>query len=189
MGGIMHSPVELSSLSLDRQIIKHPWNNHRIHRILSQEAGERSCRVKVSGRFFLKKAAAISARLLGMAGVITAGCYQAAEPTYGVPGYSVTLTGTVRSAADSTAVEGIRVRAFSQEISQIVGEQAFTGADGSYSLFVEDYEFAYTDSIGLTADDVDGAENGEFYTSDTLLALPTGDDPELNVDINLQPLE
>ncbi len=145
--------------------------------------------MKASRMFFLKKSAALSARLLGMAGVITAGCYQAAEPTYGVPGYSVTLTGTIRSAADSTAIEGIRVRAFSQEVSQIVGEQAFTGADGYYSLFVEDYEFAYTDSIGLTADDVDGAANGEFLSADTVLALSTGDDPELTVDINLQPLE
>ena len=38
MGGIMHSPVELSSLRFSRQIIQHPWNNHRIHRILSLDA-------------------------------------------------------------------------------------------------------------------------------------------------------
>lgn len=139
------------------------------------------------GRPVIRFIARLSTRLLGAAGVLTVGCNNAAEPTYGVPSLNVTLTGTVLSAADSSAIVGIRVRAFSPGDSLIVGDTAFTDADGTYYLFVEDYGFFGTDSIGLHAEDVDGAANGEFLSADTVLALPPGDEPDVAADILLQP--
>jgi len=135
----------------------------------------------------IRFAAMLSARLLGAAGVLTAGCNQVAEPSYGVPSINVTLTGTVRSATDSSAIEGIRVMAFIPEDSMNVGGAAFTDADGAYYLYVEDYGFFDTDSIGLHSEDIDGVENGEFFSADTVLALPAGGEPEVAANILLQP--
>lgn len=160
-----------------------PWNNYSNHCILSQTRRRGIQMARPVIRFIAK----LSTSLLGAAGVLTSGCNHAAEPTYGVPSLNVTITGTVLSSADSSAIEGIRVGAFSPGDSLSVGDRTFTDADGNYYLCVEDYGFFDTDSIGIAARDVDGAENGNFFGADTVLALPPGDEPELDADMMLQP--
>lgn len=138
---------------------------------------------------FLRTLCRLSTRFLAAAGVLSAGCYQAAEPSYGVPAVNVTLNGSVRSAADSTAIEGIRLMAFSPSCSLFVGEGVLTDQNGTYHLFLEDYGLFDTDSIGIVADDVDGDLNGAFLSADTVMALPQEEEPVVIADIYLQPAE
>jgi hypothetical protein len=185
MGGIMHAGSELSRVS--RKTRECGWNLFYSSFILSSAFQKGAAMYGGTGRSFLRMLAGVSARLLGIAGVMSTGCYQAAEPTYGVPSLSVTLTGTVRSEADSTAIEGISIRAFCPRDSLVVGNPAYTGQNGEYYLHVEDYGFHDTDSIGISASDVDGDLNGSFLDADTVLALPQVEEPEVSADILLQP--
>ncbi len=140
-----------------------------------------------AGRSILRILGAVSGRLLGIAGVISAGCYQAAEPTYGVPSLNITLTGTVRSSADSSSIEGIYLRVFSPMGSVFTGDETLTDQNGAYHIEVEDYGFYDTDSIGIIADDIDGELNGLFLSSDTVAAVLQTGEQVISTDVILDP--
>lgn len=114
---------------------------------------------------------------LGLLGVVLgAGCNdiidQPAE--YGMPHARYKLDGTVRSAATSESIEGIRV-ALTHEGSAQRGDSTLTAADGTWALDVTD--LPCDGSCVLLFSDVDGAAGGGAFQSAGTTIAPTQSEP------------
>lgn len=130
------------------------------------------------------------ASLLGIAGVLSTACDTfSAVPAYGPPGVSLTLTGSVLSAADSTTIPGIYLKALSPD-SSISYFENFSVSDGSYYLYLETWDEVWPDTIRIVSQDVDGSENGSFLSADTLVFPPqVNEEAQIETDIFMEPEE
>ena len=88
-------------------------------------------------------------------------------PEYGMPHARYKLDGTVRSAATSQPIEGIRV-VLTRETSYERGDSALTATDGTWALDVSD--LPCDGSCVLLFDDIDGAGGGSFHGAATTIA-------------------
>lgn len=129
-------------------------------------------------RKLLRLAATAAAAVLSSLGV--SGCSNSpAEPTYGVPGFAFVVTGSTRSAADSSIVQGITVR-----LDRILpGDTAAvdsltTLADGQFTLEWWEEGDTLPDgyALRLSAVDADTAQYGSYGAVDTVIPV-TGDTP------------
>ncbi|MCD4707582.1 MAG: radical SAM-associated putative lipoprotein [Candidatus Sabulitectum sp.] len=116
---------------------------------------------------YLRSFGKLFASVLSLLGILS-GCSMA--PDYGVPSVEVRIDGQIRSAEDSSYVQGIQVRLSSPDSSFDYSEYT-TIWNGSYELFMGSEYFPWPDSVRLTATDIDGTENGFFEGKDTLLFL------------------
>jgi len=125
--------------------------------------------------------------VLSMLGVLSAGCSNVAEPSYGPPSTSLVLFGTTRSSADSTLVPGIEVSALDADSSTVI-TSTLTDSQGVYLLYLDSIEFPWPDTLLVTVTDIDGTENGSFLNADTLV-FPEVENPYIDMETNfyLQP--
>lgn len=130
----------------------------------------------------------LSGCILSMLGVVSSGCSNAAEPTYGPPSVAIHLFGTTMSSADTAAVAGIEVSALSTDSTTLYSSN-LTDSEGNYVLDLILY-YPWPDTLLVTASDIDGAQNGSFLNSDTLI-FPPGEMSfvEIEKDFYMEPEE
>lgn len=136
-------------------------------------------------RVFLGTSSKIMAFLLVFFGILSSGCDNSAAPTYGPPGTTLTLSGTVRSQSDSTTVKGIEIRVGTTDSISLA---PFTSTDqnGQYQVFSDDVMLQFSDSVEVIALDVDGELNGRFWNTDTTVVIPSEEEPEIIMDLYLK---
>lgn len=146
----------------------------------------RTRRLRVS---LLRLAGTAVTALLSVRGL--SGCMNApAEPTYGVPGFTVQVTGSTRSAADSSIAPGITVR-----LDRILAgdttslDEMTSGLEGVYEVeAVEEWETVPDGyALRIAAEDADTTEHGSFGAQDTVIPVTQDmlDEQQLRLDLDL----
>ena len=87
---------------------------------------------------------------------------------YGPASAQFSIKGTIRSQADNSTIENVKVFLKDTTTKQVV-DSAFTAADGSFSMTFQAPMF---NTWNFEAQDVDGAQNGSFQNKDTLISVP-----------------
>jgi hypothetical protein len=139
-------------------------------------------------RGMLRLSSWILGSILSMLGVVSSGCNNSAEPTYGPPSVAIRLFGTTMSSADSATVAGIEVSALSTDSTALYSSN-LTDSEGNYVLDLMLY-YPWPDTLLVTASDIDGAQNGSFLNADTLI-FPPGEMSfvEIETDFYMEPEE
>lgn len=110
--------------------------------------------------FFKKNYAAVVAAVLGLLGFSVASCDAVItnEPTneYGCPHADFVISGRVAAAESGTAIEGIQI------VGEGYSDTVYTDENGVYHISGSD---VFIDSVSLKFADVDGAENGDEFSS------------------------
>ena len=135
-------------------------------------------------RKLLRLAATVTTAILSSLGL--SGCGSPAEPTYGVPGFSFEVTGSTRSASDSSIIQGISVRldrVLPGDTSAI--DSLVTESDGFYHLgwFEQGDTLPDGFALRLSAVDSDTAWHGSYGAVDTV--IPVTGDTLLDLDLYL----
>jgi len=141
-----------------------------------------------AGRMVAKFLARMSTFTLSFFSVITSSCDRA-PMAYGVPPH-ISVEGRVESSGEGIPIPGIQMNMLKSDSSEVISSDISLSPTGRYFLYADCEIFASPDSVIITATDIDGAENGSYLPSDTMIVVePDSEYFSYEVDFELLPDE